>query len=93
MKSQESWVPTEAFIDLSEFGPVFPSLSFFIRKMEIILTGATPTNSILYRRKWKVKYRVGGNPAGEWLDRFKAIILEPVWLISTPECLPTGKCF
>lgn len=70
MKDQESWVPTEAFIDLSEFGPVFPSLGFFIGKMEIILmeiilTGATPTNSILCRRKWKVKYCVAGKPAGE----------------------------
>lgn len=66
MKGQESWVPTEAFIDLSEFGLVFPSLGFFIGKMEIILTGATPTNSILCRRKWKVKYCVAGKPAGEW---------------------------
>lgn len=95
MKSQESWVRILALTDLSEFGTVFPSLSFFICTTKII-SRALLLTTVYARgngsiRRGNILFKVTRLVRG--VDRFKRIVLEPMEFTSISYYLPFGKSF
>lgn len=78
----------------SFFGLVFPSLSFYICKTEIILTRPILLTALCARGSVSVelRYLVPGNPAGEWLWQATPVSLQPTWFTPSLPCLHIGKC-